>query len=664
MKPRLIIVAALVAAGFLIAGQQASAKLLLNETVTIALEDGTKVMLVLDDKGMPSMPRGTSSAAMRRAKFDFKTKVDERKLEAEERWGMLDQSLKEEEPQKQPIKNFYWARAQAIPVKNYYYLPPPPKIALDTEGRPQFLFIKFVTDKTNEQGGASGGILHFLAEYGLTASQQAELAEKLEELVPNAKLMGAVPMEAAGEAGTFRVISATLGDEGFTRSMVTSGRAPIMPGQRVAVAARLDEYGATLLAKTLEKPTSDISIEFDLAYTAFTPAFDGKMTFDWERFRSHIEDYQLKYSDRKECRWWIFGCKHDYTTEEMQEVYDMLCEEEVVTIEWTESLVDDRLEIVRQSFLQLMEKMFFERTTAEAFADEDEDEDEDESAVEAETKGRSSEFYRFVAKSEDSFSNKTYRMRTQLPVRIQFTTSGNISGGWYLDSKEKFPEMFDEINLDDPFFQHRKIMFNLDVDAAKIFEDAINYVTVEVRKKRRTGHDFTDSVTLDTDYVKNKGRSAWVNYAKMREEDPGEYEYKVQWSLAGGGLFPKNPSWQRGEWEGVSLSAPIKSLDVMAQADLEDLDMNDVLMATVQLRYTRYGERYEDPDALRLSVTDGEPIKTKLIYRDSDRPAFEYRVTFYHKRQGRVQGNWERGSEDGFILCVLPDNLRKPEETE
>jgi len=666
VKSRFWVTSLIITAGALLAVQTASAKLLLHETVTITLDDGTKIVCVLDDKGMPSLPRGGRSAKMKKAKFDFQQRVAAREQEYRDRWEWWKQSADDEENGGKKLNHavgiYFWPGVVKIPEKHYYYLPPPPKISVDKDGKPQFLFIKFVTDKTKEQGGASGGIFHFLAEYGLTPEQEKELAEKLEEKIKGAKLMGAVPMEGASEESTFRVISATLSDQGFTRSMVTSGRAPLLPGQKVAVAARLDDYGATLLAKTLEKPTSDVSIEFDLAYTAFVPAFDGKMSFNWERFKSHIEDYKLKYRDRKECWWWIFGCKHNYTTEEMRQVYDMLCEEEVVTIEWTEEIVDERLEMIRQAFLQLMEKMFFNRTMD--FAEDEEDDSGDESAVEAETKGRGSDFYRFVAMSEDSFSNKTYYMRTQLPVKVEFTTVGNISGAWYLESKDRYPDLFDEINLDDPFFQHRKIMFNLDVDAAKIFDEMINYVTVEVRKRRSGGPDFADSVTIDSEYLKENGRSAWVNYAKMREEDPGVYEYKVQWSLAGGGLFPRRPSWHRGEWEGVSLSAPIKSLEIMAQADLEDLRQNDVVMATVQLRYSRYGQRYEDPEAIRISVAEGNPILTKWIYRDADNPNYEYRVTFYHKRKGRVQGRWQRGTEDGFILCVLPESLRKQEEGE
>ena len=134
--------------------------------------------------------------------------------------------------------------------------------------------------------------------------------------------MGAVPMEQGEGESTFRMISATLSDTGFTQRVVASGKAPLLPGQKVAAAARLDPAGAVLLEESLKRPTSDISVEFDLAFTSFLPAFDGTITFDWERFKAHIDDWKMKYRDRKDCWWWIFGCQHHYTTDEIREIYD------------------------------------------------------------------------------------------------------------------------------------------------------------------------------------------------------------------------------------------------------------------------------------------------------------------------------------------------------
>ena len=56
------------------------------------------------------------------------------------------------------------------------------------------------------------------------------------------------------------VLSNRSGDRALTRSLVTSGAAPLSPGSRAAVAAVLSPEGATLLWDSLKGATSDVSI--------------------------------------------------------------------------------------------------------------------------------------------------------------------------------------------------------------------------------------------------------------------------------------------------------------------------------------------------------------------------------------------------------------------
>ncbi|MDH5745178.1 MAG: hypothetical protein OEZ52_16675, partial [Candidatus Aminicenantes bacterium] len=221
---------------------------------------------------------------------------------------------------------------------------------------------------------------------------------------------------------------------------------------------------------------------------------------------------------------------------------------------------------------------------------------------------------------------------------------------------------FDEINIDDPFFQRRKVIFNLDLDAAEIFDEAINHVTVEVRKKRTSGRDFTDSITLNKEYITKNGVSATMTYAKMREDDPGVFEYLTQWSLRGGGIYPKNPRWEKGEWEGVTLSPPIAPLNIDIEADLEELKNNDIAAITVKLRYHKYGKVFEDPETVRILITRGEPLLTRTIFHDRDNAGYDYKVTFHHREKGPFEQDWVKGREDAYIYCYIPTQLKKKEK--
>ncbi|MBN1918319.1 MAG: hypothetical protein JW889_10440 [Verrucomicrobia bacterium] len=676
-----IAVAALV--GVAVVAPNAQARPLYHETTTITLDDGTIVNLILDDKGMPDppprdqMPKRVNWPQQKILEFQAKREpFDNVKKDGTVVSRAPVARLMRDPKGMDAIRNhaqqkFVWAAVLQIPQKHYYYLPPPPRVALDEKGRPQFLFVKFTTEKSEEEGGVSGGILHFLCTYGLNAAQEKELGEKLAEKIKGAKLMGALPMELGSEDSSFRVISATLTDEGFTRSLISSGKAPIMPGMKVATAARLDARGAVLLEETLKKPTSDISVEFDLAYTAFLPAFDGTITVEWSKTISNFEQYSLEYEhwQTEKSRGGLFGkladglfgkAKEDhYKYDEVQSIYDFMCEQELVNIEWTEEIVDERVNLIREAFMKIFTDMFFNRQAQEMdFAEEDEDKDKEEVDWKEKAKGRTFNVNTYSMKSSENFRDVKYHLRTNLPVKVPYTAVGNISGDWYRRLKAENPDCFAEVNLDDPFFQHRHIIFGLDLDAIDMFGDIVNNVTVEVRKKRTSGRDFTDSLTFDKAYIGTKGVSGTITYAKMREDDPGAFEWKAKWSMRGGREFPVNAQWQKGDWEGITLTPPVAPMLVEVGTDLEDMKALGFVGVVIQLRYRQYGKTYTDEGTLRLYVDKGESMAEKRIFVDRDALKYDYQITWYHKTEGRIQQPWVREASDGYIYCVMPDDLR------
>ncbi|HET7498338.1 MAG TPA: hypothetical protein VFM00_08560, partial [Candidatus Eisenbacteria bacterium] len=131
----------------------------------------------------------------------------------------------------------------------YYYLPQFPRLAMKEDSTFEFLCVKYV----DQAGGTNGGLFHALVEFTLPDPVVKKVEAALREKVAGAKLMGPVPLMQSvkdGEEGTgsFEVVSAVLadkGENGFTRSVVTSGRAPLMPGSKAVVAALLRQEGAT-----------------------------------------------------------------------------------------------------------------------------------------------------------------------------------------------------------------------------------------------------------------------------------------------------------------------------------------------------------------------------------------------------------------------------------
>ena len=151
--------------GLLLFGGLASADYIYNETITITLEDGTIVQLILSDSEVKFKPPEEPLQ-----QIDMGYLNDPQRME---RADLLDKYVDHSQ------NKYFWPSTKDLEQKVYYYLPPPPHISVDAEGRPEFLFMKFVTDRPDAEGGVSGGILHFLAEYGLTPSRRGSWRRSL-----------------------------------------------------------------------------------------------------------------------------------------------------------------------------------------------------------------------------------------------------------------------------------------------------------------------------------------------------------------------------------------------------------------------------------------------------------------------------------------------------
>ena len=561
-----------------------------------------------------------------------------------------------------------------INSKNWYYLPTNPRVARHPDGTPVFSMIRFVTDKSREEGGVDGAILHFMVEYGLTPEQQAETARLLEAEEPGARLKGAVQLEATAEGNGFQVISATLGDEGFTSTLVTSGKAPVVEGQRVAVAARLDGPGATLLAASLENPTTDLTVAFDLKYIVKLPAYDVEVVIDFERYHSIQEtstesrDREVTYKQYRNPKWW--NRWHRTTRTEVwlnetdqQEIIDSLSEEGVITFNYRQDVPDADEEIVESGLHKLVLESFFDLQTRmgtpseeEAPAEEDDEAELERTEARQEeiAKSRQHRYTVFRAREITKSSKQTLSLKKSIARYEEHHMEGNI-GAWYADFKDD-PRLVSEVNLDDPFFQRREVRFVIDNEAYDIFKDMVNYATVKVQVPREGQRPYEGELTIDRKHLEQQGQTASLSFARMGD-DAQEYEYATQWSLRGGYLYPSEPRWQTGELMAVTLAAPVRPVLIEAEADLDELENLGVARVTVELRYRRFGKSYLDREGLALSPAQGEPVVSKIVYRDTESDVLEYRRVFHHREIAPIADSEWRRLEGTYVYCAPPAEL-------
>ena len=549
-----------------------------------------------------------------------------------------------------------------IRTRRYYYLPVGLRLAARPDGTPEFLFLKFTTEQASGPGAVSGALMHFLMEWGLTPKQEQELLGKLKAKYPDAELLGAVPMEVEGE-GSFQIVSATMSDKNLAGSVVTSGKAPLVPGGRAAAASRLGNEGAQLMAATFEKGRSiaDLSIALNYTYQTLMPAAKGRVVVDWSRLEREFKQLSAEYSRRRTGRTTTrflgvaigSSSTYAYTYNEMREEYDFLLEKEVIKVDFDELVADERVAKIRDAFFQ-----FFVNNMAQTVKEEPPPppSDKEKDGSPDIKYGSRYQYKQTSIKSAYARRTQTFDLNYRLAVRRPFQIVGNLAS-WY-DAVKDNPKCVSAVNLNDPFFQHRDINFIVDLDAKDIFEQAVNYVTVNVRKRRSTGNAFADRVTIDSKYLKEKGVAATVTYARGEDSDPDTYEYQSQWSVRGGKVYPPNPPWVKGSWEGVTLSPPVAMRTIEVEGDLAAMKASGITRITVQVHYPKFGEEIEEN--IQISPARNEALVTHRLVMDRDARGYVYRLVINHEREGKLVLPWSAKVGDDYVYASIPEELLKP----
>jgi len=553
--------------------------------------------------------------------------------------------------------------------KNYYYLPVSLRLGIKKDKTPEFLFMKYITEEKEADGGIGGALLHMLMEWGLTPSQQKEVEQILASGQQGARkksvLKGALDVKPDGDK-SLRIISATLTDDKLAPSVVQSLSAPVLPGAKVAVASNLSPHGAQLLAATFEKTKSitDLSIEMSFKYTTRIPAAKGRVIVNWSQIQTHFEkDYaQYKETRKKKSGGGLFGAigdalfgkKTEVTSrsyDEVRTVIDRMVEKEYIKVDFDENIADERVTKIREAFFDFFLQKMTESGDSDVLAPPTEKE---KKAMPNIKYGKKYTYNRRFFEASFKKKTETYYLNYRLAVEKPFTITANLAS-WY-DGVKNNKKCVSSIFMNDPFFQHRDINLILDLEAKEMFDQEVNYVTVNVKKKRSSGNDFNDSRTIDTEHLKNNGLKATITYARGEDKNSDVYEYKTQWSLRGGNIYPKNPKWIKGDWQGVTLEPPIVPRTIEFESDLEELSAMGIVRATLLLRYYKFGQEIETN--IPLTVSKGEPLIEKMIFTDRDTQGYAYQLVLTHKEKGKMALGWDDKINDDYVYASIPQELK------
>lgn len=567
---------------------------------------------------------------------------------------------------------------------DFYYLPTNLRLAKKPDGTPEFLFVKYTTEKDATVGGVQGAIIHFLIEWGLSPEQRKEAEQKLKELlgtgkVPNkgflysfmdmnristgnARIMG--PVELLSNEGSFQIRSATLSDV----KLIQSGRAPTTEGAKAIVAAKMDKNAAQLLAATLDKTKSiaDLSLDMYFFYNAKIPAIKGNVTIDWSKVKE-VYSKNKATKDFEEKRSGVAGTyvENTLTYDEMETFYNTCRQYKAVNVSID---LGGRTQIEQEASAKIGE--LFMQTFANYISDKKFDEKESNNSNDDEIKKSNADQVQKLKDQANAAHNYTINVSKfnrhvstgfetiNLNQRINssfFTTlTGNLLN-WYEPVKNNKNCVY-AVNLNDPFYDHRIINFILDLDGKEMFETEANYVTVNVRKKRDKGNSFADRIVIDKKYLTEKGSNSTVTYARGEDTNPDVFEYQMQWSLRGGNIFPPVPLWEKGEWAGITLAPPVKPRLIEFEANLEQLKEMGISRATLQVRYKKFNEEIEEN--LHVSPAQGQALVSKNIFTDKDTKGYVYRLVLNHTTEGKLVLPWSAKTADNYVFATIPPDLK------
>lgn len=546
---------------------------------------------------------------------------------------------------------------------DYYYLPTVPSVVIDRNtDKPKISLIKFV----DPEGLISGGLIHFLFSLDLPPERIETLNSELSKKVPGASIKGPVVLRAEGDedagGASFQIISSTVtqqgGKDSFTSSLVSSGIAPVTPGSQAAVAARLNEQGATLLWESMQQPTSDISVSINASYEAALPAYRGRVFANIETVYEHLFKVQNK--------------QKGYSKTELRKQTDEMVREGVIEVDITDrnglDIDSAQLSGIMNLVTDKLVNMIFD--TSQGLSKLPEQQKIPANVVRGRQKrgflgrlfaGSGNQKYitddQYTIREKKDIKRGTFSMvfTQNTTIKVPFNSTGNISGLY--ESWADDDTLFRVVNLNDASFERREVFFEVDPGMYQAFQDNINSVSVSMVKNypdKMNQADFTGEVVFNQKDVKEGSFSKSLTYPRlgMSGSDWHNYKFRTLWSFRGGktiGVPEKLTDLQDSNLPSISLSPPAQLTRIEVDGDAALMADQQVRRAMIEFKYRLLGESKSKSVAL---LPQSEEILQTISLLHDKQAKIKYRVRWFSKK-GTKTKDWST-LEDTYLFLLPP----------
>ena len=550
----------------------------------------------------------------------------------------------------------------------YYYLPQYPRLAQREDGTFEFLCLKYVGGGGTE---TNGGLFHALIEFSLDEELLQNVEAKLKKDFPNARIVGPVPMKENmkdGEEGqaSFEVVSSifnnTEGDNAFTQSYITSGHAPLLPGSRSAIAAKLNQQGATLLWASFEGNTSDVSIALSGYYEAVVKGYNAIIEAEVSTVYEHFSQ--------------VYNAQEGFTRQQLRDISNELVQEQVFKVEVFDRSAsldidaDDMQGIVDLVTNKLIELMF-DPTNGWSKVPEQTVAVEQNQIPGRQSRGEFVKWfggtgnqpyttdYQFVIKrTEDVRVNKFYlNLSRSSTIKVPFFTTGNLQGFYGLHKDND--QYFRIVNTEEPAFQSREVIFQLDGNFTEAFSEILNFVQVSFKKEYSNGQPaVTREILINGGDLLNGTNLKSVTYPALglSGDDLINYDYRVSWSFKGAEKsinLPSNPNlWLKAKESAIALVPPFDKRVVEIDVDRSTFAEAGIKSASIRFFTILKGEAQVQKTVV-FRDTDPENTSTVALYYDNQQPV-AYQVNWYPLKTSEVIEGEVTQLADDFLFLIPP----------
>jgi hypothetical protein len=551
-------------------------------------------------------------------------------------------------------------RDHAVP-QQFYYAPAMPHLTV-IKNEPQFSLIKF----TGEAG--SGGFLNFDVDLSIAPDILDDIKSTVRSKYHLTQEPNLTPVIV--EDGSVRLM--ILGQE-TPPPPPASGQPPPPPpppkesdlpkfvlkiehyakpslyGDNQAIfSVQLDQYGVAIIEQSLKGVLQPIGIVYSLDFFALRPAFNVKITADWNRVQKHFEE--------------SFSASVFFLSTEVDKVIDKLIEDQVIKIEVdtfvpedeaAANVISDRDKAVNEVKDMIMHT-FFQPSINPVKQEKDGWDKAQETAMMVSTlavtggwASVASLSYKKVDLTRIDQKMFNFNMTERTTVRrsiypqahLQGLTRALRSGG-----PINLDDYVHAVNIDDPFFQRRAVNV---INRANMEKESIQSINVSLRYGANTHTVLLDdktkdksvnwaSILQDKNMVRDVAYSYKVSFKDVDTVDrPGALEFSE--AVCRGDALEINPRID-GLYDIIFV--PITALDFPFDAYPH---------IEVQLRDNDPPNQISLNDTFILDKSKPE-VLWPFFLRDPQKKAFEYKVIYRATDNRDITADWQTTSQQQVLL--------------